>query len=535
MEPEEKSEYENEVNIEEDIEEGDFKALSFSDQLPAEEETGEGPTSTTESSVLYTSSSSLSVSESVAATLATSATSLHTESMPIVHATPEDIRNASYRTRAGPYCNHESIQRYWTSNPIFDLQCERPDCLRPARFLYECTADTAEYSPYVSSLPERAIDVLSGWIQKAIADGHYTEAQVEKMLDQKMEVLETAASLREQVPPPSQIFPGGRGLYSDEDAYDQRDRRIEAEKHAATTKDYSNLQPCRAMYCTMCRPYCAEAAWVSMDTVASEPYEEPLPSPANLYRPVTDGNKLRNLPEDATKWQYTGPFRIWWQHHQYPAGKDLTPILNIIVELDAPFTCLEVIYNWVRWQQMPALEYHEFVKWIKTLTLEDLLRHTEQFGPSEGFDFQSENLSYAYLSPGTRSVPLSRHPIWEEVAIKDTVSEEPTLVAIPRYEYDVWDRFAGRSPKHLRETTSSYVSARDEFLFQREIEGYPSVDRSSDMDLDLETNLDMQGPRTEPTFDPGVWTIFNFEEIQTSQDIAMSPDSFVIDAKSHSS
>ncbi|OQE27809.1 hypothetical protein PENSTE_c004G08592 [Penicillium steckii] len=527
MEPEEKTEHDNGGDIEEDIEEGDFKALCYTDQPPAEE-TGQEPISTTGSPVVDYSSSSLSVSESLTTTLATSATSLHTESTPIVHSTPEDIRNASYRSRAGPYCNHETFQRYWTSNPIFYLQCERPDCLQPARFLYECTADTAEYSPYVSSIPQRAIDILSKWIQKAIAIGHYTEAQVEKLLDQKMEVLESAASLREQVPPPSQIFPGGRGLYCDEEAYAQRDRRIEAEKNAAKTKDFSNIQPCRAMYCTMCRPQSADNAWGSIDTVVNEPYEEPLPSPANLYRPVTDGCKLRNLPKDPTQWQYTGPFQLWWHDHQYSAGNDLTPILDIIVALDAPFICLEVINNWVRWQQMPSSEFRSYLKWIETLNLEDLLKYTAQFGPSEGFDFQSENLSYTYLSPGTRSVPLSRHPIWEEVAIKDTASEEPRLVTIPDFGYDVWDRFAGRSWRNLRAASSSYVSARDYFLFRRELEGYPSAyDSSSDIDIDLETSPDI-GPWPEPTMDPGVSTALEVEETPTTQDTTMSPDSIAI-------
>lgn len=406
---------------------------------------------------------------------------------------PEDIRNASYRARAGPYCLHETFQRYWSSDPFTPLRCENKDCGRPARFLYECTADTAEYSPFVPTLPERSIEILPTWVQKAIGEGHYLPDQVEKLLDQKMKVLVTAANLREQVPPSHRALPGGRGLDNDQEAIDQRDYRELMQLLSARTLNFSNLEPCRVMFCTMCRSHTSVNSWDSIAKVADEPYEEPLRTPGNIYRPVIDVWRLRGLPEDPTHWQHTKWFREWWEKYQDPATNNVRPILNLVVALKLPFVVLQSIQGWVCWQQMPPLEYHDYVSWLETLTPERLREHADRIGDPWELQFQAEAIAYSYLSPGTPSTPLSIHPIWEEVEIQDETSNEKSIVSVPLFGYGASDRFVGRSLYNLRDAMWSYNCARSQLLGLKQKEENLSNAAVDDSDL---------FPDAEPT--PGI-------------------------------
>ncbi|KAJ5388627.1 hypothetical protein N7509_011168 [Penicillium cosmopolitanum] len=411
---------------------------------------------------------------------------------------PEDIRNASYRARAGPYCLHETVQRYWSIDPFTPLWCENKDCGRPARFLYECTADTAEFSPFVPSLPERSIEILPTWVQKAIGEGRYLPAQVEKLMDQKMKVLETAANLREQVPPTHRALPGGRGLANDQEAIDQRDYRELMQLLSARTLSFSNLEPCRAMFCTMCRSHTSDNSWGSIAKVVNEPYEEPLRTPANICRPVIDVWKLRGLPEDPTHWQHTRWFREWWGKYQYPANNDVTLVLNLVVALKLPFLVLQSIQGWVCWQQMPPLEFQDYLTWLETLTPERLREHADRIGDPWELQFQAEAIAYSYLSPGTPSTPLSIHPIWEEVEDPEETSNEKSVKAVPHYEYGPCDRFVGRSSYNLRDAMWNYNHTRSQFLgLEQNEDNLPSA-AADDNDLvpEAEPDPDISGVET---------------------------------------
>jgi hypothetical protein len=406
---------------------------------------------------------------------------------------PEDIRNASYRARAGPYCLHETVQRYWSIDSFTPLQCENKDCGRPARFLYECTADTTEYSAFETSVPERSIDILPKWIQKAIGEGNYLPAQVEKLLDQKMEVLETAANLREQARPSHRALPGGRGLFNDQEAIDQRNYRELMQLLSARTRSFSNLEPCRAMFCTMCRSHTSDNSWGSIAKVVNEAYKEPLRIPANIYRPVTKGWTLRGLPEDPTHWQHTAWFQKWWEKYQYPADNGIALVLKLVVALKLPFVVLQSIQGYICWLHMPPLEYQDYLTWLETLTEQRLREHADRIGDPWELQFQAEAIGYSYLSPGTPPTPLSIHPIWEEVEIQDETSNETCVMAVPHYEYAACDRFIGRSSYHLREAMWSYNFARSQLLGLTQNEGTVPSAAADDSNLT---------PKAEPEPEP---------------------------------
>ncbi|KAJ5098063.1 hypothetical protein N7532_005064 [Penicillium argentinense] len=372
---------------------------------------------------------------------------------------PEDLRNSMDRARAGLYCHHETIQRYWGPPSNLPLHCD--NCGEATRFLYECTADTANFSAYKSEIPERNILILPEWEQKAIAENQYTGEQVEKLLDQKMKVLTLAAEFRMKVPDTDKAMPAGQGIKNDINTPLRQINRDIMLK-AAKAGDYSQTEPCRMLWCANCRPGSSENAWGGIDQVVEEPYKEPPAIPHNLYRPLTDASVLRNMHKDPTHWRHFKGFQQWWKDNRYPAGNDLTPVLDWVEIHGLPSAALGAIGWWVWWQQMPADEYELYLDWLEVLNGRQFEWHACQTS-DPSFVFFNEDLIYEkYLPAEITPVPLSTHPIWEEA---DDAYGEP--IAIPDYEYEMSDRYAARNPPRLRGVAGEYYIRQTQFLVRQ--------------------------------------------------------------------
>ncbi|KAF3384945.1 hypothetical protein F1880_002963 [Penicillium rolfsii] len=248
---------------------------------------------------------------------------------------PEDIREKRYTPRAGPWCGHETILRSWTS--ASSSRCQ--SCRRTARWFWTCTADTPDHSPFVRD-PEpiiRDISILPTWTQHAIARGEYTEAQVEELLNQKVKVLELAASERERVAQQEDNKSAESlkvATASFTEAIDNRQQRANDDRNASDEVitssppvTLSDATICRLHVCVKCRPRFIEQAWGSINAIVNTPYDAPPAIPEYLDRPISDASALRSMHEHCRNWDWSPGFQQWWERVRFFGGYDLIPLL----------------------------------------------------------------------------------------------------------------------------------------------------------------------------------------------------------------
>lgn len=248
---------------------------------------------------------------------------------------PEDIREKRYTPRSGLWCGHETVLRSW--NLAGSAKCQ--DCGLSTRWLWMCTADTPDHSPFVLD-PEpirRDVSILAPWTQQAIARGEYTGAQVEKLLDQKVKVLELAASERRRVAQQREKGPAE----SSEDMVASLSQATDGQQQLANCdasaldrfitpsppKRHSHATSCRLLTCADCKPRFFEHAWGGIDAIANEPYIAPPQIPEYLDRPISDASTLRAMHEHCRDWNWTPVFQQWWEKIRFVRGYDLIPML----------------------------------------------------------------------------------------------------------------------------------------------------------------------------------------------------------------
>ncbi|OKP11924.1 hypothetical protein PENSUB_2476 [Penicillium subrubescens] len=249
---------------------------------------------------------------------------------------PEHTREKRYTPRAGPWCGHETILRSWAS-AASSPKCQ--DCGRAARCFWTCTADTPDHSPFVPN-PEpisRDISILPLWTQQAIARGEYTEAQLEKLLDQKVKVLELAASERRRVAQQEDKKPAESPEAAAASLVEAIVNRQKVAKDNDSASDEVNTPSpqitlseaviCRLRVCIKCRPRYIEQAWGCINAIVNTPYEAPPQIPEYLDRPISNAAALRSMHEHCRNWNWSPDFQQWWEKVRFIGGYDLLPLL----------------------------------------------------------------------------------------------------------------------------------------------------------------------------------------------------------------
>lgn len=249
---------------------------------------------------------------------------------------PEDTREKRYTPRAGPWCGHETILRSWASASS-PSKCQ--DCRRTARYFWTCTADTPDHSPFVPD-PEpiiRDISILPSWTQQGIARGEYTEAQVERLLDQKVQVLELAASERRRVAQKEDKKSAKSTEVAAASLKEPIDNRQQVSNDGGSASDEvitpspqvtpSEAAICRLRVCVRCKPRLIEQAWGWINTIVNTPYEAAPEIPEYLDRPISDASVLRSMHEHCRTWNWSPEFQQWWERVRFVGGYDLLPLL----------------------------------------------------------------------------------------------------------------------------------------------------------------------------------------------------------------
>lgn len=195
-------------------------------------------------------------------------------------------------------CSHDlvTIKYCATDNDI----CHK--CLRrPIRgWLYRCAGDS--YDAGCDSVDE---PFLSPSITKAIADGHYTDDEIEALHLQKLEVREDAEALRDEAPStPSRNSSDDFGNHSDDSNQPQvgfiEDINMDdLPKPPVRTVDMPKRKPRRAscdfQACARCHWRFSESAMVSIDQVCDDPKIKPPTVDDLAGAPISNSKVVSNL------------------------------------------------------------------------------------------------------------------------------------------------------------------------------------------------------------------------------------------------
>lgn len=245
---------------------------------------------------------------------------------------PEDTREKRYTPRRGAWCGHEAVLRTWPS--ATSPKCQH--CGNSDRWLWACTADTPDHSPFNPD-PEpiiRDVSILAPWMQKAIVRGEYTDVQVKKLLDQKIKVLEQSASERRRVAQQGSKKPGSSKVVA-ASLSQAVDSQLGTDDERASDKVITPSLPetsepaktCRLVVCQTCKPRFIEQGWGGINAIVNEPYLAPPQIPEYLDRPISNATTLRNMREHCRDWIWSPQFQLWWETARFVGGYDLLPML----------------------------------------------------------------------------------------------------------------------------------------------------------------------------------------------------------------
>lgn len=372
--------------------------------------------------------------------------------------TPRQIRHERYQFRPGTACHHDSILKYWLDEENPDYVCDY--CGLPARFLMACTADTPDYSAYDSDaeIPRRDISILADWMQEAIRKGEYTSEQVEKLLDQRMAVLTSAARLRREASGPERASrPEGLGTFDEwlEQTAEEQGQAVNNPSDDANvrTNSSSGGAPCRRMWCTRCSDQYLERTFGLIDPVVNEPYKEPPQIPEYLNRPISDAEVLSAMPKDRSHWVWDPFFRRGWRLNRYSSGHDALPLLKLIVSKKLRMEDFFRLFTWIYRFGRSRDEVEFQLTWLRKRTPSQISQYSQSLTDSRFIIPRSSDRSITHRRLGLDpELSISRHPIWEEDESQGEPVETPGWVYLLSRRWDSMNRDVNRRRTRLFST-----------------------------------------------------------------------------------
>ncbi|KAI4170633.1 MAG: hypothetical protein LQ343_004865 [Gyalolechia ehrenbergii] len=208
-------------------------------------------------------------------------------------------------------CTHLTMERLYGDYEC--MVCQRPSAWG---WVYSCAQDDNEdefdsTSDHQHSRPATTAD-LSPWIQKAIANGHYTEADVEQMVSQRQKVIDTISASEVHF---KKMRSTGKRLSKRNSM--TTSTSIDVNGHlpfpvvrevAASTPDiviqsldqFANAKPrifpvCRYRACQLCRPTYRDRTWQILETTLKAQIMPPDIYDDDMDRPVSNVNVVRTI------------------------------------------------------------------------------------------------------------------------------------------------------------------------------------------------------------------------------------------------
>ncbi|KAJ5674552.1 uncharacterized protein N7477_004486 [Penicillium maclennaniae] len=308
------------------------------------------------------------------------------------------------------------------------------------------------------------ITILAEWMQKAITKGAYTPAQVQKLVKQKLQVVECAARDRAV-----QAERATKTAYAARPPTTEEERTVRewlARQPGRESQPDGNIQenpwnagPCRAFFCPRCHWELTERSIGHIDQVANESYVVPPNIPEYLNRPISDAAVLREMR--PMHWMRGRDFGLWWQENRYSSGRDMVPVLRHALSGEWTEEQFKFTSWWVYWQRRSEREIGACVKWLEARNLEQISSFSQSIADSRFIVPRSSERQCSHMSMGLDPVlSISRHPIWEEFETQEG------LVVYPGWEYSLEHRWQALSRLEHQELTRLVTEQRDALITQ---------------------------------------------------------------------
>ncbi|KAL4916611.1 hypothetical protein BDW62DRAFT_104090 [Aspergillus aurantiobrunneus] len=189
-------------------------------------------------------------------------------------------------------CYHSTVMRQWRLD-VWETcnNCGRKPFLR---WFYLCTEDTSGYSAPI----DQSGSLLNEWITEAILDGEYSDAQREKLIEQKLHVLEMSETEKKFPKSGSQfsaVQVTGHQYGYHSQAQQQSGLSPEPVPTFSTPQVRARASRCQYRACYHCDRKLQERTWLSLNEVCNDPNVKP-PSAWDLWEtPVSNASIVRNL------------------------------------------------------------------------------------------------------------------------------------------------------------------------------------------------------------------------------------------------
>lgn len=332
------------------------------------------------------------------------------------------------------------------------------------------------------------ISILAEWMQEAIAKGEYTPAQVQKLVNQKLQVFECAARDRAaQAERAAKAAHAARpstaeGTTVREWLVRQADR--ESHLDDDIQEDLWNGGPCRAMFCPLCHWEFTERSLGHIDQIVNEPYVAPPNIPEYLNRPISDAAVQRAMR--PMHWMRGREFGLWWQENRYSSGRDMAPVLRHALNGEWTEEQFKIISWWVYWHCRSDREVGACVKWLEARNLEQISSFSQSIADSHFIIPRSSERQCSPMSMGLDPVlSISRHPIWEEY------ESQEGLVVYPGWEYSLGHRWQALSRPEHRDLTRLVTEQQNALVIQG-VSSAPSKIAFSSQELTQKTEVAQQ-------------------------------------------
>lgn len=198
-----------------------------------------------------------------------------------------DPRQAVYQD----HCYHSTVTRQWRINPY--ETCNKCGRIPFLRWFYLCTEDTSGYTGPI----DQTGSLLSEWITEAILEGEYTDAQRDKLIEQKLRVLEMCEKEKNMDMSEPQFSPSQGAEFQPGYHSPTHQGRVTAETGPSFTQPQAYLGPIRCQFraCHHCEHKLQERAWLSLNAICDDPDATPLNDWDFWKTPMSDASIVRNL------------------------------------------------------------------------------------------------------------------------------------------------------------------------------------------------------------------------------------------------
>jgi hypothetical protein len=301
-------------------------------------------------------------------------------------------------------------------------------------------------------------------MQKAITKGEYTPAQVQKLVNQKLQVLECVA--RDRAAQTKRAAEAARAAQSSTKgdkatvhAWLARQTDRESRPNDNVPEDPWSGSPCRAVFCIPCHWEFTERSLGHIDEVVNEPYAAPPNIPEYLNRPISDANILRAMRPQH--WVRGNAFGLWWQENRYSSGHDMSAMLRHA--LNGGWTEEQFKHTawWVYWQRRSDCDVNGRVKWLEARNMDQISSFSQSIADSRLVIPRLSEQQGSHLSMSLDPVlSISRHPIWEEC------ESQEGLVVLPGWEYSLGHRWQALGRLEHRQLTLRFIEQRDALASQ---------------------------------------------------------------------